>query len=139
MDNITTDLMFRIYGIRLAEAQSKVKTSFSYLFNWESPLEVPSHGKIGAAHAVEIPFVFGTLEVPGMNMFIGSGEKVENLSNLMMDSWISFAKTGNPNHQGIPQWSPYDEKDRSTMILGKDIKLIKDPYQKTRIAWNGII
>jgi para-nitrobenzyl esterase len=56
-----------------------------------------------------------------------------------MQSWISFARTGNPNHGGIPEWDHYDSVTRATMIFGKKIESVKDPYRKTRIIWDGII
>ena len=55
-----------------------------------------------------------------------------------MDSWISFARNGNPNHKDIPEWPQYG-KDRGTMIFGKDIKVINDPYGKERSIWDDII
>ncbi|MHA1729218.1 MAG: carboxylesterase/lipase family protein [Promethearchaeota archaeon] len=137
-DNITTDLWFRILSIRLAEAQSRRKSSYMYLFTWESPLTIPNHGKLGAAHAVEIPFVFGSLDQPGMNIFVGSGAEANRLSENMMDSWIAFAKTGSPNHRNIPEWNTYTSKSRRTMILGKEITSANDPYSKTRLIWNGV-
>jgi para-nitrobenzyl esterase len=138
-DNITTDLWFRILSIRLAEAQSKKNISFMYLFTWESPFKHPKQGALGSAHAVDIPFVFNSLNLPGMDIFTGRGKDAEGLSVNMMKSWISFARTGNPNHEGIPEWNHYDMKTRSTMIFGKKIEVVKDPYRKTRIIWDGII
>ncbi len=56
-----------------------------------------------------------------------------------MDSWIAFARTGNPSHKGIPEWPKYDTEKRSTMILGKEIKVVDDPFGKERTAWDGIM
>jgi para-nitrobenzyl esterase len=137
-DNIATDLWFRILSIRLAEAQSKKKSSFMYLFTWESPFKHPKQGVLGSAHAVDIPFVFNSLNLPGMDIFAGRGKDAENLSGDMMQSWISFARTGNPNHGGIPEWDHYDSDNRTTMVFGKKIETVKDPFRKTRIIWNGI-
>ncbi len=138
-DNIATDLWFRILSIRLAEAQSKKKSSFMYLFTWESPFKHPKQGALGSAHAVEIPFIFNSLNLPGMEILSGRGKDADALSGNMMQSWISFARTGNPNHAGIPEWDHYDSETRSTMILGKKIESVKDPFRKTRIIWDGII
>ncbi|MHA1255867.1 MAG: carboxylesterase family protein, partial [Promethearchaeota archaeon] len=134
-DNIASDLWFRILSIRLAEAQSKFRDVYMYLFTWKSPA---LRGKLGASHAVELPFVFGTLNVPRMDIFAGKGPAAEKLSEQIMDSWINFAKTGNPNHNGIPEWHPFNTKTRATMFLGKEIKLVNDPFERTRIVWDGI-
>ena len=39
----------------------------------------------------------------------------------------------------IPKWDHYDSETRFTMILGKNIEAVKDPFRKTRIIWDGII
>ena len=48
--------------------------------------------------AIEIPFVFNTINVKVSEDLIGSGPDAEALSEKVMDSWIAFAHTGNPNH-----------------------------------------
>ena len=128
-----TDLGFRIYSIRTAEAQSKhQKNTYMYLFTWPSPW---MDGKLGSPHAVEIPFAFGTLDKPGTEIYSGKGKDAEILSEKMMDAWISFARTGNPNNKSIPEWPSYDSIDRSTMILDKELKIINDPFGEERKAW----
>lgn len=59
-----------------------------------------------------------------------------------MDAWIAFAKTGNPNHDNMPQWQPYNLKTRPTMIFdakGEEATsfLDKDPNGKIRAFWEG--
>jgi len=128
-----TDFYFRILAIRLAEAKSKhQKNTYMYLFNWSSPW---MDGKLGACHALEIPFVLGTLDQPGMDIFCGKGKDAETLSERMMDTWIAFARSGDPNHKNIPKWLSYDAVSRSTMILDKEFKIVNDPFGKEREVW----
>ncbi|MCP4764324.1 MAG: carboxylesterase family protein [archaeon] len=135
-DAINTDLWFRIISIRLAETQSlQNKDTYSYIFTWKSPA---MDGKLGAAHAVDLPFVFGTLSLPKVDLFAGTNEDALILSGKIMDAWISFAKTGNPNHKNLPEWTPYDTEKRTTMILGKEVKILEDPYHNDRKLWEGI-
>jgi len=56
-----------------------------------------------------------------------------------MDAWIAFARTGNPNHKGLPEWQPYDIEKRATMTLGKDCKQVNAAYDKEREAWDGLL
>jgi len=137
LDAFSTDLEFRISAIRTAEAQSvQNPNTYMYLFTWHSPF---MGGNLGACHITEIPFVFGMLDVPFWSIFSGKGEQAEKLSEKIMDAWISFARTGNPSHEGIPEWPKYDGEKRSTMLLGKEIEVVNDPYGKERIAWDGIM
>ena len=64
---------------------------------------------------------------------------MEAVSNRMMDSWIAFARTGNPNHDGIPQWPAYNIDNRATMVMDKEFKVVNAPFDKERAVWDGIL
>ncbi|MHA1992805.1 MAG: carboxylesterase/lipase family protein [Candidatus Hodarchaeales archaeon] len=137
IDAVITDFMFRIPTIRFLEAQFKhQKNTYNYLFTWNSP---GMDGQLGCCHALEIAFVFNTLNLPGMDEFTGQGPEAELLSQKVMDAWIAFAHTGNPNHDGIPEWQSYDTEKRTTMLLGKDCKTVNAFQDKEREAWDGLL
>ncbi len=136
LDAITTDFRFRVSGIRLAEAQCIHQPNvFSYLFTYKSP---EMGGKLGACHALEITFVFGRFSETARGIVPKKSKETDVLSKKMMKSWISYAQNGNPDHDGIPKWSPYELKNRSTMIFGPEIKVVDDPFKMERIVWDGI-
>ena len=129
-----TDVGLRIFSIRAAEAQSMhQKNTYMYMFTRSSPW---FDGKLGASHAIEVPYVFGTLGKPGADIYHGKGEEVEILSEKIMDIWIAFAHTGNPNNKSIPKWPSYNSVERSTMILGKELKIVDDPFGEERKVWD---
>ena len=137
LDAFFTDLEFRIPAIRLTESQLKHNPNvYMYLFNWPSPFW---RGKFGSCHTTELPFVFGMMEDPYWNIWSGKGKEETILSEKMMDAWIAFARTGDPNHSSIPHWPKYDLDHRRTMILGKEFKVVDDPYGNERCVWNEII
>jgi para-nitrobenzyl esterase len=136
-DAFLTDFDFHISAIRTAEAQSMQNpNTYMYLFTWVPPF---MEGKFGAFHTAEIPFVLGMLDNPYWKLTSDTSEEAKKLSEKIMDSWIAFARTGNPSHSDIPEWPKYDMEKRSTMILGKEIKVVDDPYGKERMAWDGIM
>ncbi|GAI37480.1 unnamed protein product, partial [marine sediment metagenome] len=106
-----------------------------YIFTWPSPA---MGGKLGACHMIELPFIFSTLHKPKVDLFFGKGPDAENLSEKMMDTWVSFARNGNPNHDGIPEWPSYDIEKRSTMMFGKEIKIVEKPFEKERATWDDV-
>lgn len=131
-----TDFMFRISTTRLLEAQSAHQPNvYNYLFTWLSPGIL---GDLGACHALEVPFVFNTLKNPKMDVFAGKGPEAEALSEKMMDAWIAFARTGNPNHKNIPKWSSYDVQKRTTMAFGKECEIINAAFDVERKLWDGL-
>ena len=137
MDAISTDFRFRISGIRLAEAQSKHQpNTYSYLFTYQSP---EMGGKLGACHGLEIAFVFGTLQEKARGIVPKRSEETDALSSKVIKAWASFAQNGDPSHDGIPKWKQYEVKNRSTMILGPEVKVVDDPYKSERQIWTDII
>ncbi|MEO8096617.1 MAG: carboxylesterase family protein [Acidobacteriota bacterium] len=97
---IGTDRGMRINSIRLAERKFMQSRGpvYMYLFAWKSPA---LGGKLGAPHTVEIPFVFDNTDIP-FSMTKG-GPEVKALAAKTSDAWIQLARSGNPNHKGLPK------------------------------------
>ena len=129
---IDTDRMFRVGSIRAAESQSAFTSAYMYLFDWESPA---MGGALGACHALELPFVFGTLHNPGIDKFAGSGPDATRLSEQMMDAWLAFARSGDPSTSATPHWPTYDGSRRATMVFGADTHVEDAPYDDERLLW----
>ena len=139
MDAFYTDVMFRIPVLRFSEVQSNLQPNvYSYLFSWKSPWQ---NGKLGAYHGLDVGFVWGALsERKAQLMFeVERTEETTILSKQMMDCWINFARSGNPNHKGIPEWPKFNLNSRPTMIFDKKTKVTNDPLSETRVLWEGII
>jgi para-nitrobenzyl esterase len=137
LDAIDSDRTFRVPAIRLSEAHAATQPrSYQYFFTWCSPAR---RGTLGACHALELPFVFGTLDAPTMDRFAGKGPEVDALSTRMMDAWIAFARSGAPGHAAIPAWPEYDATRRSTLIFDRDCTLAHAPLDAERAAWDGLI
>lgn len=133
-EQFAADHFFRIPVQRYLEAQCKYQPRvYSYLFSWKTP---ELGGKLGATHALEIPFVFNTL---GDNSFGIFPKKTDRISFNMMDAQVNFARRGDPNHIGILRWPAYNAKTRSTMVFDKDIRVENDPFAERNEAWKGAI
>ena len=89
-----------------------------YFFPWPSPAR---RGTLGSCHALELPFMFGTLAAPTMDRFAGKGPEADELSARMMDAWTAFARTGRPAHAGLPEWPRYDASGRRSKVLVKKL------------------
>jgi len=134
---ILTDQTFRIPAIRLAEAQSAhQEKTYLYLFTWASRA---FGGRLGACHALEIPFVFNNLSRGGVEAFLGKGSPPTRLAEAMHEAWIAFAHRGAPNHSGIEQWPAFEISRRATMEFGDRIGIIDDPNASERKLWDGLL
>jgi para-nitrobenzyl esterase len=131
-----TDFVFRHPAMRLAELQARHAPAFAYVFEWPSPVQ---GGIIGAGHLVEVPFVFGTHRDPSIRTFAGEGAEADRLAERLQDAWIAFARTGNPGHDGLPEWSPYDAKRRATMRLGATCQAEDAPREPERAVWDDLL
>src|ERR1700678_3326786 len=115
---IETDRVFRMPGVRLAEIHGRSEPRvYNYLFTWRSPA---MGGVLGACHALEIGFVFGTNHLVGMNHFAGEGPAAEKLAGEMQDAWLAFARYGDPGCASLGAWPGYTETRRATMLLGEN-------------------
>jgi para-nitrobenzyl esterase len=78
---------------------------YFYQFTWESPV---LDSAFGSTHCIEIPFVFDNVALH--RTFTGGGADAVELGHRISRLWTSFARTGIPESEGIPQWEPYPRK-----------------------------
>jgi para-nitrobenzyl esterase len=128
---IATDVMMRIPSLVTADRKTEQKAApaYVYLFTWETPV---LGGRLKSCHALEIPFVFDTLSATGLT---GDGAERATLADRMSRAWLAFARSGNPNHAGLPQWPAYSAATRPTMIFDRECKVTNDPLGEERKAW----
>ena len=120
-----------LLAIRQAEnkaAQGRAP-AFLWQINWRTPVR---DGLFLSPHCVELPFVFDNVwHAPEM---VGTGPEIQPLADKMSAAWVAFARTGNPNHDGIPQWPPYDAGRRPTMVIDNVWNVVDDLNREERLA-----
>jgi para-nitrobenzyl esterase len=126
-----TSESIRVRSIQLAERKLSGGPApvYMYLFTWQSNA---LGGLFKSAHALEIPFVF---DHPDLSPFTGTGDDRYQLAANMSQAWINFARHGDPNHAGIPQWRPYDTTNRATLIFDVPCRTENDPRRDERLVW----
>lgn len=82
-------------------------------------------GKFGAPHTVDIGYAFGNLDKPGA--MPGEAEAARRASDQLMGAFLAMARTGTPQHPGLPEWRPYRIPARETMIFGETTQMARDP------------
>ncbi|WP_082339925.1 carboxylesterase/lipase family protein [Pseudomonas sp. Pf153] len=116
---------------------------YLYRFKWAVPDSYIPKGQknLGSVHAMELPFVFGSLDlawVPGGVEFSAEpSNEAKELSKQMMAAWTNFARTGNPNDKNVPEWQTYDVSARQTMIWDDQSSSKSDPEPQRRAIWQN--
>ncbi len=100
---VLTDLFFRLPALDVVAAR-RPAASWVYEFAWRT-----EHLELGAAHAVDVPFVFDGLGATNVSWLVGDAPP-QPLADQMHRTWVRFASTGDPG------WAPYDQ-ERAVMVF----------------------
>jgi para-nitrobenzyl esterase len=132
---LTTDDLFKRNTLKVASLHAAAGKAPVYAFNFarETPIE---DGKIHTPHTHEVSFIFGTTAAAAGQ--VGSGDDLERMTRRMQATWASFARSGNPDNATIPQWAPFTDPERQTMVLKVESELVKDPGGAARAALDGM-
>jgi para-nitrobenzyl esterase len=100
----------------ILQAQRKAALSaapaYLYLFAWQTPA---FDGRPGAFHGSEVPFVFDNTD--RCAPMTGGTSEARALADRVSDAWIQVARTGNPNHSGLPDWPAFTPDRVPTMVF----------------------
>ncbi|MEZ2336037.1 carboxylesterase/lipase family protein [Mucilaginibacter sp. RCC_168] len=115
-DYIDIDLTtFRPGTVRQANAKSAVAGGapvYMYQFAWQSPV---MDGMYKSVHCMDIAFQFNN--IGRCEEFTGGGKEAYALAAKISQAWINFARIGNPNAKGLPNWPAYTEKNGAAMVF----------------------
>jgi para-nitrobenzyl esterase len=133
---VETDRMFRVPAVRLADAQSAHNPNvWMYRFDWRTPT---LGGIFGACHALELAYVFHTLDSDLAAAFNGP-DAPRSLADAMHGAWVHFATHGAPGHSGLPEWPRYTATDRPTMSFDVQPGLLRQPNEAELALWDGVL
>ena len=131
--DLAGEFWLRQPSILFAEGRSRVSDTYMYLWTWDS--RVPG---MGAAHAIELPFVFGHLTGPVTRDLAGTSLPA-SLARRVQAAWAAFAATGSPSVAGETPWPRYDERDRKTLLIDDGPwTVVSDPKGDARRRLSGM-
>lgn len=130
---IATDRSFRSNAVKQAERKSALgkAPAYMYLFAWPAP---GYDGKFGAVHGTDVGLVFHSYR----GAIGGGGAVAQALADRMAATWVSFAKSGDPNNPSIPHWPAYDSETRATMVFDRTTTVEDDPRREFRLLWDEL-
>ncbi len=95
--------------------------AFVYQLDWASRLP---NGRTGAYHTSDIPLMLDNVAAEGSGA-VGPGAQA--MADRMSDALLAFARTGDPNHSGLPRWTPYSLERRETIVMDLPPRMENDP------------
>jgi para-nitrobenzyl esterase len=99
--------------------------AYAYVYAWRTPV---LDNRPGPFHASEIAFTFDNAEI--CDHYSAGSPDAFALSKQISTAWVNFARTGNPNHSGLPHWPAYTGNTRATMYFDTSSEVRNDPEGK---------
>lgn len=133
--SIATDVGFRMPSLWLADGHREVAPVYLYRFDYSTPLLKLL--LVRAAHATELPYVWGNLGMPkDPTLKLGGAKTAYAVSERIRIRWTNFAIHGKPEGPaGEPAWPSYQDPDRACLVINKRDTLVPDLDARIRSAW----
>jgi para-nitrobenzyl esterase len=128
---IASDYRYGAPTMKVAERRAALGKGpvYLYYFRWETPVQ---GGRLKSPHTMEIPFAFDNVKIT--TRLTGGGPEAMALADKLSDTWIAFARTGNPNNPKMPRWPAFNTKDYPVMVIDNVNKVVNDPLHEQRMA-----
>ena len=103
--------------------------AYVYMTAWETPT---NHGIFKTPHTMEIPFMLYSYDK--VRTFVGPGPGPKHMADQIGGAWVAFARTGKPDHPGIPHWPAFNTTDRPVMVFDITSQVVNDPLSEVRMT-----
>jgi len=139
--NFSTDYVFLLGSLEVADILSRNHQDvWMYRFDYMPPL-LRLFG-LKSTHGIDIQMTFKQKDLTGnLLWFLTRPSSYKILYNSFHNSWISFAKTGDPNGDHLTgiNWEKYDEEKRKTLIFDRKISVVENPEKEKIDLWQNVI
>lgn len=106
--------------------------TYSYELHWGSPVDP----KMKAHHALDLPLLMDNVALS--SRLTGTGPEAFAMAEILSETYIAFARTGNPDNPKIPHWPAYDLARRSTMVFDLHPRVLDDPRSEPRKMFSPV-
>lgn len=134
------ELFFKITTARgywrdsILQTEAKVRQGgapvYAYRLMWRTPVE---GGRRITPHSLDLPFMFDN--VKRAEAMVGPPtDETAAMAEMMSETWLAFARSGDPNNATVPSWKPYDLEARTVMLFDTPPTAESDPHRAERLA-----
>jgi para-nitrobenzyl esterase len=85
---------------------------------------------------MEIPFMLYSYDK--VRTFVGPEPGPKHMADQIGGAWVAFARTGKPDHPGIPHWPPFNAADRPVMVFNTTSAVVDDPLSEVRLVLESL-
>jgi len=121
---IVSVLSFGWQNYNWIKMQSTTGTGKAYLYYFTHV--PPGEPDYGAFHSAEFGYALNTLKLWNRPFTHTDWD----LANKMSSYWVNFAKTGNPNGEGLPEWPAFDKNSPNIIEFGDEVKSVPLPFRE---------
>lgn len=135
---VSRDAGFRMPCLWIADAHSRHSPTWVYRFDHATPMLRAA--RVGAGHATELPYVFGTFGTLNVDptFWLGGRRTAVEVAGRVQRRWLAFARHGVPAAlDASKHWAPYTEEARATLLIDKTDTVASDPDGELRAAWGN--
>jgi len=79
---------------------------------------------------MEIPLMLYSYDK--VRTFVGEGPAPGRMADQIGGAWVAFARSGKPDHPGIPHWPAFNTTERPVMVFDTQSRVVNDPLQGVR-------
>jgi para-nitrobenzyl esterase len=101
--------------------------AYVYMVSWETPA---GGGVFKSPHTIEIPFMLWSFDK--VRAYVGPGPGPRHMAEQIGGAWAAFARTGKPDHPGIPHWPAFNAQTRPVMDFNTTSRVVDDPLGEVR-------
>jgi para-nitrobenzyl esterase len=116
---------FRAPAVLQAQAKARQGGARAWLYRFDYNPKTVLDGRVRAFHCAEMAYAFDNVD-RCLNS-TGGTDEARALSARMADAWIAFARTGDPNHKGLPHWAPVSTTAIPNMLFDAACTVKNDP------------
>jgi para-nitrobenzyl esterase len=113
--------------VATAKAGKGRAPAYVWFMTWETPVE---GGALKTPHTMEIPFALYNFDK--VRTYVGEGPAPKHMADQIAGAWVAFARTGKPDHPGIPHWPPFNATERPVMEFNLVSRVVDDPLPEVR-------
>lgn len=121
---------------QVIEAEERARAGApAYAYQLDLPTTIEG-GRLRAMHTADIALAFDNLAAPGSPYAVSAAR--QRVADQMSGAFIALARSGDPNHSGLPAWTPYDLARRSTMVFDLETAMVDDPRGAERRLFEAV-